>query len=113
MIKEEGIMNGKITDCYVTSDAVFYRLESKIDMATILSHRLNNNETEEQAKENWHTEQHWLADWQNTEPFEGYCKNCLVTFDMTSSRFYSKMKHGSKDMLNVRNITAYNIQKSK
>lgn len=105
-------MKANLIDCYVTSDAVFYRLDGKIDMASILAHHLNNSETEEMAKERWHTEQHWLADWEHNKPFEGYTKNCTATFDMRSSRFYEKMKHGSQSLQFVRNITVNKIKKA-
>ena len=105
-------MKAKIIDCYVTPNAVFYRIEGKIDMATILSHSLNWAETEEQAKDRWHTEQHWLADWHRKTPFDGYEKNCTATFNITSSRFYETMMHGKRPLKSVRNIIVDKIEKA-
>lgn len=100
-----------ISDCYVCSNGVFYRLGDKMDLAPILHNRLNNDESRDQAIERWKSEQHWLADWNSRQPFDGYCKNCRVTFEIRSSTFYSTMRHNSDILRDVRNINAFNIKK--
>lgn len=97
-------MKGKLIDCYVTDRAVFYRLEQKLDMATILSHPVNSGESESETKKLWHNEQHWLADWGASNPIDGYTENCTVDFEIRSSRFYKSMKHGSTELKYIRNL---------
>lgn len=103
-------MNAKIIDCFVTSKAVFYKLDKKVDMASLFAHPLNSKESQATAQKSWHTEQHWLADWGKDVPFEGYYEGCIVSFDIRSSRYYRQMQHGSTGLKNVRNIIADNIR---
>lgn len=100
----------KIIDYYVTANAVFYQLSVKLDLAPILKHPLNQGETIELAIAHWDSEQHWLADWKNNTPFEGFYPGCEVAFEINSSTYYNSVKH-KNTIKSVRNINISSITK--
>lgn len=101
----------KIDDCYISDNAVFYRVSQKLPMDAIVYNRLNKSESIEDAVTHWKHEQHWLADWKNKTPFDGFYKNCEVSFEIASSTYYPTMRHKSTVLEDVRNINIINIKK--
>ena len=100
----------EVDDYFVRDDAVYYHVVGKLDMAPILLHRLNRSETLEEAVARWSTEQHWLADWSHNRPFDGFCKNCKVAFEIRSSTYYPTMQH-ERPLKCVRNINVSGIKR--
>ena len=102
----------KVDDYFIRGNAIFYHVVGKLDLAPILQHRLNQSETLEEAVAHWNSEQHWLADWNNQSPFQGFCLNCEVAFDIKSSTYYPTMKH-DQNLSCVRNINITSIERYK
>ncbi len=49
----------KVLDYYISANAIFYRVNGKLDRALILNKRRNQGESREEAKNRWGSEQHW------------------------------------------------------
>ena len=101
----------KVLDYYISANAIFYRVNGKLDRAVILNKRRNQGESREEAENRWGSEQHWLADWGNTQPFEEYQPGCSVSFEVRSSTFYPVIYHGKKVLKRVRNLNVQNIKR--
>ncbi len=100
----------KIADYYVNDSGIFYLLKEKLDMAPIMNHPLNRGEELAEARDHWNIETHWLAVFGEKQPFEGYRRGCTVSFDFSSTTFYSRMQHGTEKIFNVRNINVTKLE---
>lgn len=100
----------KIADYYVGDSGIFYLLTEKLDMAPILNRPLNRSETLTEARDRWNVESHWLAVFDETQPFEGYFNGCTVRFDFTSTTFHKSMRQGTEKVFNIRNINVTKLE---